>query len=77
MKAYKCDICGKLFADRPIPILPPRPSSERRLMIAFDGMSLSTADICPVCLKVISDTVRMLAPLEEELDESETSSSEC
>ena len=77
MKAYKCDICGGLFAKANKPILPPRPSSTRKLMIAFDGVSLSSADICPNCLKVISDTVRMLSPLEEKNDESETSSSEC
>lgn len=74
MKAYKCDICEKLFEEKHIPILPTH--SSRQLLIAFNGTYLNAADICPDCLEEISDIVRILSPTEEN-DEPETSSSEC
>ena len=72
MKAYKCDICGKLFEDKSFPTLP---ACLRELVIAVNGTTVS-ADICPDCLEEIRDMTRILSPTEEN-NEPETSSSEC
>ena len=70
MKAYKCDICEKLFEEKHIPILPTY--SSRQLLIAFNGTNLNAADICPDCLEEISDIVRILSPTEENDDSKRT-----
>lgn len=67
MKAYKCDICGKLFVDKSTPTL------VNGLIVAN---FYSPADLCPNCLEALRDTVYKLSPTEEN-DEPETSSSEC
>ena len=71
MKAYKCDICGNLFASRSrlCPTLP------NGLMIV--GTGLGAADICAGCLEILRKTVGDLSLVTEENNESKTSSSEC
>ena len=69
MKAYKCDICGVLFADRLHPTLPDD------LMIVRTG--LSSVDICAGCLETLRNTVSDLSRVTEENDEFKTSSGEC
>lgn len=69
MKAYKCDICGVLFADRLHPTLP------NDLMIV--GSGLKSVDICAGCLEILRNTVDELSLVTEENNEFKTSSSEC
>ena len=69
MKAYKCDICGSLFANRLHPTLP------NDLMVV--GMGLGSADICAGCLEILRSTVSELSLVTEENDEFKTSSGEC
>ena len=69
MKAYKCDICGALFADRLHPTLP------NGLMIV--GTGLGSVDICAGCLEMLRHTVCELSLVTEENNEFKTSSSKC
>ena len=63
MKAYKCDICEKLFEGKSDPILSTR---LERLVIEVEGFHLN-ADICPECLEILRKTVSDLSLVTEEI----------
>lgn len=69
MKAYKCDICGVLFANRLHPTL------SNGLLITTTG--LGSADLCAGCLEILRSTVNDLSLVTEEDNEFKTSSGEC
>lgn len=71
MRAYKCDICGVLFAKKLCPTLP------NGLMIVGKGLGLTEADICAGCLETLRNTVSDLSLVTEENNEFKTSSGEC
>lgn len=60
-RAYKCDICGKLYERYDGIKIQDNGNRYCRLILANDGCAFSTTfDTCPDCMTFITDFVREL-----------------
>ena len=61
-KAFKCDICGDLYA--------PYGSYDKpnRLVTSYYASGVRSYDCCPACMATLRETIKMLGDNKDETD---------